>query len=499
MAEQKTDFLIIGAGPAGLTAGYELIKRGEKPLIIEKSPRYVGGISRTEEANGYRFDIGGHRFFSKSSEVMDWWKDILQAEMITRPRSSKIFYNKKFYAYPLRATEALFNLGIIESVRCVLAYLKVRAFPIRQVRSFEDWVVNNFGRRLFQIFFKTYTEKVWGIPCNEISAEWAAQRIKGLNLFQAVLNAVKNSLGKKGDDTGKIKTLLSSFLYPKYGPGQMWETVAEKVTAQGGKILMAHQPIKIEKTETGCKVIVQDDKGSTQTIICKHLISSMPMNELVAITDIDDTAKQAAQQLKYRDFLTVALFLENNEKFEDNWIYIHDSSVQVGRVQNYKSWSPYMVPDKDKDCFGLEYFCNQSDEIWHRNDDALVSMATEELRKIGLISAQTNVLGGYVVRQEKAYPVYDYHYKQAVDNIRASLANDYGNIHCVGRNGMHKYNNQDHAMMTAMLTVANLVDGKSYDIWGVNEDAEYLEEAGISDDKKAALNSLMPTPKKLED
>ncbi len=497
MLTNKVDFLIIGAGPAGLTAAYELTQRGKKATIIEKSPQYVGGISRTEQANGYRFDIGGHRFFSKSSEIMTWWQDILKDEMITRPRSSKIFYNKKFYSYPLRATEALFNLGIFESIRCVLAYLKVYIFPIRKVRSFEDWVVNNFGRRLFQIFFKTYTEKVWGIPCDQISAEWAAQRIKGLNLFQAILNAVRNSLGTKGDDTGKIKTLLSSFLYPKYGPGQMWETVADKVKQAGCEIIMDCQPIMIGKSGNDYKVQLQDGTGEKQEIICKHLISSMAMNELIAITDIDETAKKAAECLKYRDFLTVALFLEGNEQFEDNWIYIHDPSVTVGRVQNYKSWSPYMVPDAEKDCFGLEYFCNKTDDIWHQNDDSLIAMATTELHKIGLVSEKTKILGGYVVRQEKAYPVYDYDYKQAVTTIRASLGRDYQNIHCVGRNGMHKYNNQDHAMMTAMLTIANLVDGKNYDIWGVNEDAEYHEEASVSDDQKAALSSLMPTPEKL--
>lgn len=494
MADKQHKHLIIGAGPAGLTAGYELVKRGAAPLILEKDPRYVGGISRTEQAGGYRFDIGGHRFFSKSQEVMDWWRAALGDELLERPRSSKIYYNKKFFAYPLRIGEVLLKLGIIESGLCVLSYLRAFCFPVKPVRSFRDWVVNHFGQRLFNIFFKSYTEKVWGIPCDEIGAEWAAQRIKGLSFYRAAWDALVNSLGLGGKGEKSVKTLITSFLYPKYGPGYMWETVAKQVS-KGGKLVMGAWPTAIKQQPDGSYVVTtQSADGKAQEVSAEHIISSMPLAELAELLELPDAAKEAARQLRYRDFVTVSLFMEENPVFDDNWIYIHDPDVKVGRIQNFKSWSPYMVPDAGKDCYGMEYFCNKEDPIWSADDAELIAFGERELRQLGLAGPATRVLGGHVVRQEKAYPVYDHRYQAAVAAIREALAARHPRVHLVGRNGMHKYNNQDHAMMTAILTVANIMEGARYDIWAVNEDAEYHEEVGA--DRQAALDSLMPTPQK---
>lgn len=495
MPDNHHDYLIIGAGPAGLTAGYELVKQGQAPLILEKDPRYVGGISRTEQSQGYRFDIGGHRFFSKSREVMDWWQAVLGEEMLERPRSSKIYYNKKFFSYPLRIGEVLLKLGIIESGLCVLSYLRAFFFPIKPVRSFRDWVVNQFGQRLFSIFFKSYTEKVWGISCDEIGAEWAAQRIKGLSFFRAAIDALFNSLGLGKGSEKSVKTLITSFLYPKYGPGYMWETVAKKIS-ESGTIEMGAQPTAITKQDDGNYLVtVQNEAGETRQVTAQHIVSSMPMAQLAQVVELSSEVRHAAQTLRYRDFVVVALFMEDNPVFEDNWVYIHDPDVQVGRIQNFKSWSPYMVPDSSKDCYGLEYFCNKEDPLWSTSDDELIAFAEKELKQLGLVKGETAVLGGHVVRQEKAYPVYDQHYKEAVNIMRKALEAQHPNIHLVGRNGMHKYNNQDHAMMTAILTVSNMLSKTSYDIWEVNEDAEYHEQ--VDTDRQAALDNIMPTPRKL--
>ena len=501
--QERWDYLIIGAGPAGLTAAYELVKRGEVPLVLEKDPRYVGGISRTERAQGYRFDIGGHRFFSKSEEVMEWWKAALGNELLERPRSSQIYYNQQFFSYPLRAGEVLLKLGIVESSLCVFSYLRACLFPLKPVRSFRDWVVNHFGERLFNIFFKSYTEKVWGMSCDEISAEWAAQRIKGLSFFRAALDALANSIGLGGQSAKKektVKTLITSFLYPKYGPGYMWETVAETVQGKQGRIEMGAQPAAIARQADGRYLVTvassaEPETGAaigTRQVSVEHIISSMPIAQLAEILELSPAARQAAQSLRYRDFVTVALFMEDNPAFSDNWIYIHDPKVKVGRIQNYKSWSPYMVPDSAKECYGLEYFCHKEDDVWSRSDEELIAFGEKELRQLGLVGGQARILGGHVVRQEKAYPVYDQHYKEAVATVRRDLEAHHPHIHLVGRNGMHKYNNQDHAMMTAILTVSNIIDGTTYDIWEGNEDAEYHEQVDAG--RQAALGSLMPTP-----
>lgn len=466
--------VVLGAGPAGLTAAYALAKRGIAVTVLESDPEYVGGISRTIRHRGFYFDIGGHRFFSKSKTVEDLWTEILGDDFLQRPRSSRIYYGGKFFSYPLKAGEALSNLGVAEAIRCVASYGMARLRPHPSPRSFEEWVVNQFGRRLFEIFFKTYTEKVWGMPCSEISADWAAQRIKGLSLWTAVQNALFPRREPK-DRTAVIKTLIDSFRYPRLGPGMMWEAAAAKVEAMGGEVLLGRH----------ATALAWDAASATWTVTCgderfagTHVISSAPIRELFAglTPKPDPAAAKAAGALRYRDFITVALILKERDAFDDNWIYIHDPGVKVGRVQNFKSWSPQMVPDPALACYGLEYFCFEGDGTWTSADADLIALATRELIQLGL-ARPGDVVDGCVVRQKKAYPVYDDAYAANVAAVREAIARDYPNLHLVGRNGMHKYNNQDHAMMTALLTVENIVAGReTWDVWRVNQDAEYHEE-----------------------
>jgi protoporphyrinogen oxidase len=475
--------VIIGAGPAGLTAAYLLAKEGLAVTVLEADPVYVGGISRTVRYHGFHFDIGGHRFFSKSKEVEDFWTEILGEDLLTRPRSSRIYYNGSFFAYPLRAFEALHQLGIVESTRCVMSYIWARLAPVRAPKSFEDWVSNQFGKRLFGIFFKTYTEKVWGMSSKEISADWAAQRIKGLSLATAIGNALFPPRQPK-DRSQIIKTLIDTFRYPRKGPGMMWERCTAEVQRMGGTVLMGRRA-------TGCRydastgawaVTAVNAHGATETFAAQHVISSMPIRELGEILEppLSDAARHAAQSLRYRDFVTVGLILEDRNRFADNWIYIHDPKVKVGRIQNYKSWSPEMIPDPKFCCYGLEYFCFEGDQIWAMPDAQLIELAKRELEQIGLCSAG-QVTDGCVIRQSKAYPVYDDAYSLHVACVRQEIEAQYPSLHLVGRNGMHMYNNQDHAMMTAMLTARNIIAGRRlYDVWQVNQDAEYHEsgEAG---------------------
>lgn len=509
---KKVDVAIIGAGPAGLTAGYLLAKQGKSVAIIEKDETYVGGISRTVEHEGYRFDIGGHRFFSKSQQVVDLWNEILPDDFIQRPRMSRIYYEGKFYSYPLRAFEALWNLGVLRSTACMVSYLRYKLFPKKDVKSFEDWTVNQFGHKLYSIFFKTYTEKVWGMPCNTMSADWAAQRIKGLSLWGAVTDGLKRSLGlnKKPNDGQAVKTLLETFRYPRLGPGMMWETARDKIIAMGGEVIMGHELENLASDgKGGWRMSARGPDGLT-VIEAEHAISSAPMRQLArSIQPLPQTTLDASN-LKYRDFLTVALMIRSEDLFPDNWIYIHDDKVKVGRVQNFRSWSPEMVPDEDVACVGLEYFCFEGDGLWSMSDDDLVALATKEMDILGLVDP-AKVFGGAVVRQEKAYPVYDEDYAANVEKVRTELEEKFPTLHLVGRNGMHRYNNQDHAMMTAMLTVENILAGERiYDTWCVNEDAEY-HEAGdegaekriadrreaITPDQAAALNSLRGVPERI--
>jgi protoporphyrinogen oxidase len=502
--DHSVDVAIIGAGPAGLTAAYLLTKKGYSVTVIEKDPVYVGGISRTVELDGYRFDIGGHRFFSRSKEVVDLWNEILPDDFIQRPRMSRIYYEGKFYSYPLRAFEALWNLGLIRSTLCMASFARARLFPNRDIRSFRDWTVNAFGHRLFSIFFKTYTEKVWGMGCDEISADWAAQRIKGLSLWGAVIDGLKRSLGlnKRPNDGMETKTLLETFRYPRLGPGMMWEKACDLVLAGGNRVLMAHGLKQIAEDQgqiagNGGRWRVAADGPEGEVIInAAHVISSAPMRELAArIHPLPATLPQA-QDLKYRDFLTVALMIKSDDLFPDNWIYIHDSKVKVGRIQNFRSWSPEMVPDPSVACVGLEYFCFEGDGLWATADADLIDLAKAEMAILGLCDP-ADVVGGAVVRQEKAYPIYDDAYAANVLEMRTELEARYPTLHLVGRNGMHRYNNQDHAMMTAMLTVRNIEAGtRVYDVWGVNEDAEYHESG--DEGEKAALASERLLPGRLK-
>ena len=500
--EARAPFVaIIGAGPAGLTAAYLLSREGAGVTVLEADPELVGGISRTVEykspaadGKGFRFDIGGHRFFSKSREVEDLWTELLGDDMLVRPRSSRILYGGKFYAYPLRAAEALRNLGIVEAVRCVASYAHARLFPVANPKSFEDWVSNQFGRRLFGIFFKTYTEKVWGMSCKEISADWAAQRIKGLSLSTAIWNALVPPREQK-DRSKQIKTLIGSFRYPRLGPGMMWEAAARKTRDHGGEVRLGCRVTGLEKlsTDGGWRVHFTDTTGHPQAVEADHVISSAPLRELVHGLSPAPPADvlSAAAALKYRDFLTVALIVRPSLSFDDNWIYIHEPGVKVGRVQNFRSWSPELVPDPALACYGLEYFCFEGDGLWSMSDADLVTLASRELVQLGL-AKQGDVLDGHVVRQPKAYPVYDDDYARHVATVRRGLEQGYAGLHLVGRNGMHKYNNQDHAMMTAMLTARNILAGEQrYDVWDVNQDAEY-HEAGDRGAVAASGERLVP-------
>ena len=461
--------VIIGGGPAGLTAAYELSKAGWASVVLEKDD-VLGGIARTVNYRGYRFDIGGHRFFTKVPAVEEFWREVLgEADFLRRPRLSRIYYKKKFFQYPLRAANALRGLGLWNSALILVSFFQAQWFPRKPERTFEDWVTNRFGTRLYRTFFKSYTEKVWGMPCHEISAEWAAQRIQGLSLIAAMKNALLPP--PSTDKRRVIKTLIDAFDYPRLGPGQMWTTVAEIVQRRGQTVRCGAGVEKI--LWDGDRVQAVEVSG--ERIAGSHFISSMPMRELIHKLSpaVPAPVREAAAQLKYRDFLTVALILNRRDVFPDNWIYIHDSDVKMGRIQNFKNWSPDMVPDPAKTCLGLEYFCFEGDGLWNMPDRELIELGKRELEALGLARA-VDVEDGTVVRMPKAYPVYDADYVDHLRVIRRFLES-LGNLQVVGRNGMHKYNNQDHSMYTAMLAVRNILGGQ-YDLWRVNADQEYHEE-----------------------
>jgi protoporphyrinogen oxidase len=486
--------VIVGGGPAGLTAAYDLCKAGVPSVVLEQDA-VVGGLSRTVQYKGYHFDIGGHRFFTKVKAVEDMWREVLpEAQFLRRPRLSRIYYNKKFFHYPLRATNALLGLGLWNSLLILLSYAAARVSPEKSETTFEQWVTNRFGRRLYLTFFKTYTEKVWGIPCSEIMAEWAAQRIKGLSLLSAVKNAlIKQSPTSKQD---VIKTLIDEFDYPERGPGMMWERVAEMIQLKGARLELT-SPVQVIHWTAGRVTSVDVDmQGRRESIEGTDFISSMPIQELIQKLDPPPPAEvcAAARDLHYRDFLTVALMVNQADMFPDNWIYIHDPEVKVGRIQNFKRWSPRMVPDPTKTCLGLEYFCFEGDGLWTMRDEELITQGTRELELLGL-ARPGDVEDGAVVRMPKAYPVYDGGYARAVATIRSFL-DPIENLQLVGRNGMHKYNNQDHSMLTAMLAVKNILGGQ-YDLWRVNVEQEYHEEDASdrpkgSDDEFAELAATQP-------
>ena len=491
------DAFVIGAGPAGLTTAYSLAKAGKSVHVIERDPDYVGGISRTVDYKGFLFDIGGHRFFSKSKEVVDLWNEILPDDFIDRPRLSRIYYGGKFYAYPLKAFEALRNLGVIESVACVASYAFARLVPVKAPKTFHQWVRNQFGERLFSIFFKTYTEKVWGMGCDDISADWAAQRIKGLSLSGAIIDGLRRSLKLAKPKGEAAKTLIESFRYPRRGPGMMWDAAAAKFKAMGGRLDMGTtlESLSYDEAQARWTITTLDQSGERSTVFAHDVVSSAPIADLMGRMSPKPLSIFHARALKYRDFLTVVLIGRPQTELPDNWIYIHDPSVKVGRVQNFRSWSPDMIPDGVSTCLGLEYFCFEGDGLWTASDDELVALGKSEIAKIGLMDP-ADVYDACVVRQKKAYPVYDETYADNVEMIRREIGLRFPTLHLVGRNGMHKYNNQDHAMMTGMLTAQNIVAGeKIYDTWQVNEDADY-GEAGLSGADEA-LKSLRLVPKRV--
>jgi protoporphyrinogen oxidase len=457
--------LVLGGGPAGLTAGYLLGKAGRDVVVLEADDQ-VGGLAKTVERDGYRFDLGGHRFFTKATEVDDLWHEVLGDEFLRRPRMSRIYWNNRYLDYPLRGPDVVRKLGPVELARCMSSYLYAAARPNKHEDSLEEWVTNRFGRRLFELFFKSYNEKVWGVPASEIRAEWAAQRIKGLSFFSAARAAF---FGNKGD---KIKSLISEFNYPRYGPGQMWDAMTDAIRAQGGEVLLDSPVTRLELA--GGRLVEVEAGGESYTLP-DAVISSLPLREVVRMAGsaADARVREAAEGLRYRDFLTVALVVDGEDLFPDNWIYIHEPGVRVGRIQNFRSWSPWMVPDPTKACVGMEYFCFAGDDLWSMSDDDLVALAADELERLRL-APKSKVERGYAIRVPKAYPIYDADYAARVEVIREWLGG-IENLQQVGRNGLHRYNNSDHSMLTAMRAVENMLEGAEHDIWAVNAESVYHE------------------------
>lgn len=482
--------VIIGAGPAGLTAAWELVKRGVAPIVVEADSQ-VGGISRTVERDGWRFDIGGHRFFTKVSRVQSFWHEVLGTDdFLTRNRLSRIYYGGKFFDYPIKPLNALANLGPVESVRCVASYVMTKLRPPQDQSDFESWVAARFGWRLYRIFFKTYTEKVWGVPATEIRSDWAAQRIKGLSLPSAALNAFRTSFTQT-----KHTSLIDRFEYPRFGPGMMWERTSDLIERGNGQVRLDTELVTLLRDDHGVVAVVVNGEQGREQIEVDHVISSMPLGELALAMSPPppESVINAAKSLTHRDFLTVALVVPESSSFKDNWIYVHDPTVKLGRVQNFRSWSPDMVKP-GKTCLGLEYFVFEGDDLWGMPDDDLIAFATEEITRIGLIDAGV-VEAGFVVRVPQAYPVYDAEYADHIEVIRAWLERDVTNVHPAGRNGMHRYNNQDHSMLTAMLAVENIF-GATHDVWTVNVDAEYHESGhhhGVTPQASKILDGVSGT------
>ena len=473
--------LIVGAGPAGLAAAYELITRGVRPLVLEQTDT-VGGLARTETYKGYSFDIGGHRFFTKIDRINRLWREMLGEDFLTVSRLSRIYYRGRFFNYPLGVLNALTNLGVIESFLILLSYLKSQVTPHRVEETFEQWVSNRFGQRLYRTFFKTYTEKVWGMPCHAIRADWAAQRIKGLSLFAAVANAL---LVKQ-----RAKSLISEFSYPLRGPGLMWHRFEEAIIAGGGKVQLKSEVVSIPHAQGHLQSVVCKNGHKTVEIPVRYVISSMPVTRLVARLSPKppEDVLTAAGRLSYRAFIIVGLIVDKQDLFPDQWIYVHSPDVKVGRIQNFKNWSAAMVPDARKTSVGMEYFCTEGDAIWTMSNAALIDMAARELSTLGLARTD-DVIDGLVVRQPHAYPVYDNDYSAHLSVIRDFLGR-FDNLQSIGRNGMHRYNNMDHSMLTGMLAAQNF-DGDRHNLWQVNEEEAYLEEDRKAKEKRRHLEDVL--------
>ncbi|MCC7380756.1 MAG: NAD(P)/FAD-dependent oxidoreductase [Deltaproteobacteria bacterium] len=507
MAERGRRALIIGAGPAGLTAASELLRRTAVQPIVFEATGATGGLSQTVSYRGYRMDLGGHRFFSKSSRVMNWWLGVLPLErtseragpdperedlvMLLRRRRSRIHFLRKFFDYPLALTpETLVNLGPWLTARIVASYLRSVAAPERPERNLEQFFINRFGRELYRIFFKDYTEKVWGRACHEIDSEWGAQRVKGLSITRALADLARRAVATEQDLAQReVETsLIQQFLYPKHGPGQLWERVAALVREGGGEIHHRQQIVRVEHRGRSIVAIWarDDESGRERRVEGDYVFSSMPVRDLVAALgdDVPAEVKEVASALVYRDFITVGLVVKELEikgagqprgLIDDNWIYIQDRGVKLGRLQIFNNWSPYMVADPGKVSLGLEYFCQEGDELWRMTDEQLTRFAAGELHGLGLID-QAKVLDAHVVRVPKAYPAYFGSYDR-FEVVRRYL-DSFENLFLIGRNGMHRYNNQDHSMLTAMRAVDNILEGigAKDNIWAVNAEQEYHEE-----------------------
>jgi len=502
--------IIIGAGPGGLTAAYELLSRTDiKPIILEKADE-IGGLSRTVKYKGNSIDIGGHRFFSKSERVMKWWQMFLPVQgaeinqtkvsaetdkvMLVRKRVSRIYFLRQFFDYPISLNfSTLKQLGFKRVIKIATAYAWIRLFPIGKECNLEDFFINRFGRELYTTFFKDYTEKVWGIPCSEIKPEWGAQRIKGLSISKALFHALKSIVRVKTTIYQKnIETsLIEKFLYPKFGPGQLWEEVASKVTHNGGKVIQDANVVSIKWIQPDMvEVIARNNKTDhVQTYIGNYLFSTMPIKELIGklVFDTPETIRKIANGLAYRDFITVGLLLnqlkirskaKSNRKnglIPDNWLYIQENDVSIGRLQVFNNWSPSLVRDPEQVWLGLEYFCNEGDWLWTMGDREFIAFAVKELIKLDIIHSEANVLDSTIIRVPKAYPAYFGTYEE-LDKV-IEFTNTFENMFLVGRNGMHKYNNQDHSMLSAMTAVDNIVDGRlnKDNIWDVNTEKIYHE------------------------
>lgn len=457
--------VVIGAGPAGLAATHHLALKGRRPVLIEKTAK-SGGLARTETYRSYHFDIGGHRFFTKMSHINRLWQDMLGSDFIKVSRKSRIFYKGRFYDYPLNLVNTLTNLGIKESVLIMASYLRTWTKPRRVESTFEQWVSNRFGKRLYETFFKTYTEKVWGMPCSQIQADWAAQRIKGLSLTTAVANAVFGSQ--------QSKTLIHEFHYPREGPSMMWEKFVDRIAAHNGDVLFKAEATRIHHQSGKVTGLTYEKDGQFHQVRTQHLISSAPITRLIdsMTPEPPDRVCRAAQRLSYRSFVIVILIVDKKNLFPDQWLYIHNPDVKVGRIQNFKNWSVDMVPDPEKTSVGMEYFCNQEDDFWRQNDENLVRIASRELAQIGL-AQRDEIRDHYIVRQPAAYPVYDPAYDKHLTILRDYLRH-FDNLQSIGRNGMHRYNNMDHSMQSGILAAENVM-GADHDIWEINEDEKYLE------------------------
>lgn len=468
----KKSVIIIGAGPAGLTSALLLAKEGHRVIVYESDNEYVGGLSRTVTHNGYRFDIGGHRFFTKEKIVSDFWKDILQDDMLKRKRISRIFYKQKFLSYPLNPSELIFRLNPFETLSFMISFFRTRLFPIKKQDNFENWVISNFGKKLYLAFFKSYTEKVWGMNCSAISSDWAVQRINNLNIYTLIKRTLKQLFRIRGND---VKSLIEEFDYPKYGPGMLWEKVRDEVLKYGGEIILGEKVSSIHQDNNG-KWIAKLASGISG-FPADDVISTAPLREFIKGINPPPPASilNAVNDFTYRSFVTIAIMFKGQNYFPDNWIYIHDPRVKVGRIQNYGNWSSYMTPGLDHVCYGLEYFCQRNDDFWQLSDLEMFALAKEELKVLGIKYSEEE-LDFKVIKSPYAYPIYDLSYKDRLDLVQTYLK-QYTNLHPIGRSGLHRYNNQDHSIKTAMLACENISLGyKKFNPWNVNQDAEYIEE-----------------------